>query len=219
MPGPTGPIGPTGPAGTGFPERQTRIVGLSWRHNTVIGPNLFQVDRPNRPPDAPRTGFVVAFGTELTNDPGQLTPVRFGSGSAEDSTVEMFFLELLNQGVALSELYARIPRRSGDLVLSELIPVTIRAIDNTGLVQAAVETAPAGGSPVTGVAIVWSERLVGIMRERFSNRSRDNRLFFQVRGDFVLDAAGRPIDANHVAGALPTGDRVPGGTFWSWMQL
>ena len=104
-------------------------------------------------------------------------------------------------------------------MLSELIPVTIRAIDNTGLVRAAVETAPTGGTPVTGVAIVWSERLVGIMRERFTNRSRDNRLFFQVRGDFVLDATGRPIDADHIAGTLPTGDRVPGGMFWSWMQL
>jgi hypothetical protein len=51
-------------------------------------------------------------------------------------------------------------------------------------------------------------------------------LWVRLRGDFLLDAAQRAIDAEFVRGELPTGDRakgskhgIQGGLFESWMNL
>lgn len=44
-------------------------------------------------------------------------------------------------------------------------------------------------------------------------------VFIRLLGDFVLDCHGNPVDANHVAGLLPSGNGSPGGTFESWFRL
>lgn len=38
-------------------------------------------------------------------------------------------------------------------------------------------------------------------------------------GDFVLDCHNLPIDADHLAGRLPSGNGTPGGTFRSWFRI
>jgi hypothetical protein len=45
------------------------------------------------------------------------------------------------------------------------------------------------------------------------------RMLVTLRCDFLLDCRGRPVDGNHLAGRVPTGDGVPGGTFESWFTL
>ena len=44
-------------------------------------------------------------------------------------------------------------------------------------------------------------------------------VFIRLLGDFVLDCHGNPVDANHVAGLLPSGNGSAGGTFESWFRL
>jgi hypothetical protein len=44
-------------------------------------------------------------------------------------------------------------------------------------------------------------------------------VFIRLLGDFVLDCHGNPVDANHVAGLLPSGNGTAGGTFESWFRL
>lgn len=49
--------------------------------------------------------------------------------------------------------------------------------------------------------------------DRLSNRDIRVRL----RGDFILDTHGRPIDADFLRGVMPTGNGTSGGTFESWV--
>ena len=50
--------------------------------------------------------------------------------------------------------------------------------------------------------------------DRLSNRDIRIRL----RGDFILDTHGRPIDADFLRGLTPSGNGSPGGTFESWVE-
>ena len=124
LPGAPGPTGPTGAAAPGFGEDLTRIVGTSWRHNASnvgLG-EVIEVTRPNAPADAPRFGFVVAFGTKLTDDVNTLRKVRFGPGTIDDNTFEMFYLERFAQappGLLVSEFYAKVPRIVRERVMSD----------------------------------------------------------------------------------------------------
>ena len=213
-----GAIGPTGPAGAGLVDDLTRIVGTSWRHNAtnVTIQNVIEVDRLPNANQEVRFGFVVAFGTTLTNDPNTLRQVRFGPGLIDDNTFEMFFLEQFTpatQPPLTSEFYAKIPRRLGDRLLNDLIPVNITRLDANGAVLAATElpTSATGIANCNGAAIVWTRDLFALLRGR--------RVFVQLRGDFVLDQTRRSVDGDFLLGTLPSGDRVPGGTFWSWVRL
>lgn len=40
-----------------------------------------------------------------------------------------------------------------------------------------------------------------------------------LRCDFILDCHEIPVDGDHLAGRLPSGDRTPGGTFVSWFRV
>ena len=55
---------------------------------------------------------------------------------------------------------------------------------------------------------------VGVEKiDRLSNRD----LRICLRGDFILDTHGRPIDADFLRGVMPTGNGTSGGTFDSWL--
>ena len=45
------------------------------------------------------------------------------------------------------------------------------------------------------------------------------RVHIKLKGDFVLDVDGNPVDANHLRGECPTGNDSAGGTFESWMDV
>ena len=195
--GPTGPVGPTGPAG-GLADDLTRIVGLSWKHNAtgVNAGSLVTVNRLATGSSA-TAGFVVAFGTDVN----ALRKVRFGPGTIDDNTFEMFFLENFN-GVVPTDFWAKVPRR-----MTELIPVSIDGIDASGTIQKASElpVSATGVASCTGAAVVWNSEAFGALKGR--------RLMIEIKGDFI------GVDGNFILGRLPTGDQVPGGTFWSWVRL
>jgi hypothetical protein len=48
---------------------------------------------------------------------------------------------------------------------------------------------------------------------------RDHIIHVTLKCDFIVDCWRQPVDGNHLAGRLPTGDRVPGGTFESWFRI
>ena len=61
-------------------------------------------------------------------------------------------------------------------------------------------------------AWVWNTELFGVLKGK--------RLMIQIKADFVMDVdAKRAVDGNFLVGRLPTGDQIPGGTFWSWVTL
>lgn len=205
LPGPPGATGPTGPQGAGLPDDLTRIVGMSWKHGApqLRSNDLIAVTRLT--PGAARSAFVVAFGTKP--DGGALRKVRFGPNSIDDNTFEMFFLQQF-AGVIPTQFWAKVTGR-----MAELIPVNIDSIDPGGAVLAATELAvgPNGVASANGAAIVLNRELFVALRGL--------RLQIQIKGDFIEDETRRGVDGNFILGTLPTGDRVPGGTFWSWVQL
>jgi hypothetical protein len=146
----------------------------------------------------------VAFGTRP--DLAALRNVEFGPNSIDDNTFEMFFLQDF-PGPLPTQFWAKLPQR-----MAELIPVTIDRIDPSGAILAATEIPTTGGvASGSGAAIVWNPELFQALRGR--------RLLIQIKGDFILDETRRGVDANFIVGTLPTGDQVPGGTFWSWVRL
>lgn len=44
-------------------------------------------------------------------------------------------------------------------------------------------------------------------------------VFITLKCDFILDCHDVPVDGNHLAGLLPSGDGIPGGTFESWFRV
>jgi hypothetical protein len=47
----------------------------------------------------------------------------------------------------------------------------------------------------------------------------NHTVYITLKCDFILDCHGVPVDGNHMAGLLPSGDGVPGGTFESWFRV
>jgi hypothetical protein len=181
-----------------------------------VSPNdLAGVARPDDPNSALRVGFVVAFGKDLTNDPNDLMPVTFGPGQIDDNTFEIFILDQTRAtAFPTVPFWAKLPRTVGTTDVSALIPVNVDALDVTGRVTKATGLAvPASGFvKCTGAAVVVDPAQI----ERLKGR----RLLIEIKCDFIVEVDGkRPIDGNFLLGNLPTGDGVPGGTFWSWVQL
>jgi hypothetical protein len=179
-------------------------VALSWRHDLPGG--LAVVRRLNQ---QTAQGIVVAFGRSA--DPGDLERIRFEPGSLDADSFQVFYLENF-QGAVPGQFFVRIAVRAP----IELIPVDFAGGDLQGeLIRGAREVA-AGVSQ--GAALILSSDNIG--------RLRDQQLYVEVKGDLVREERpspefpnGRPIDGNFLAGQLPTGDLVPGGTFWSWFTL
>ena len=178
---------------------------MSWRHGAPQLRSTELIDITRLTPGAARSAFVVAFGTKA--DGGALRKVRFGPNSIDDNTFEMFFLQEF-AGVIPTQVWAKVTGR-----MAELIPVNIDAIDPGGAVLAATELAIGanGVASANGAAIVLNRELFVALRGL--------RLQIQIKGDFIDDETRRGVDGNFILGTLPTGDRIPGGTFWSWVRL
>jgi hypothetical protein len=48
---------------------------------------------------------------------------------------------------------------------------------------------------------------------------RSHIVHVTLRCDFLLDCRRRPVDGEHLGGALPSGNGTPGGTFESWFHV
>ena len=212
--GATGPTGPTGADGTSLPRDLTRVVALSWKHNAIgLTPGDLVVVTRLDANNVRRIGFVVAFGVDRTDNPANLRKLRFGPGTIDDDTFEMLFVESFPSGNPPSEFHARVPRRINNKPFTELIPVDIQTLTSAGLVTAANEVAPGANGVVlaNGAAIVMEAAFFEMMKTR--------RLSVQLRTDFMIDETNRAVDGDFLLGALPTGNQIAGGTFWSWVRL
>lgn len=135
-------------------------------------------------------------------------PVQFGAASLDEFTFEVFVHDFPTQTDFSTETWLRLAnRRAIDVPQAEVIPVRVTAHDATGLISAAREVAPAEAN---GAAFAFGKELIAGFRGR--------KVRIYLRGDQIVDDRGQAIDANFVGQKLPTGDRVPGGLFESWLS-
>ena len=214
-PGATGPTGPTGATGpSGLDDTLTRIVSLSWRHNSPAVSSVDLVTVTRATTSSRTRGFLVAFGNKTTSDPNELRAVTFGPGMIDLNTFEMYVDEPLAATTPGLGVWARL-----DTDRIELIPVKIDSLAGDLITKATEIPLPAGVTTVqcNGAGFVWDDDFFGVLKGR--------QVMVQIKGDFIPDVPlsriipARAVDANFLLGRLPTGDRVAGGTFWSFFTV
>jgi hypothetical protein len=210
--GPAGAAGATGPAGPGssFPQNLTRIVALSWDHNAVTVMSNLILRRLNG--TNVRSALAIAFGVSAASDLSGLREIVFGPGSVDDHTFEAFILEQFPSNFG-TFVYTKIPRFRGATPALQLVPVNITQI-TAGRVTRAQEVALGGGGAAraTGAAMIFDPGMV-------TDTLRDHEVFIQLRCDLVRDANDLSVDGDFLLARLPTGNSIPGGTFWSWFII
>lgn len=196
----------------------TRIVALSWRHGRRFRPpgdnveaqiaiarRIFAaVDQGDGFPDLP-LHFVVGFGKEQLGD-GGLATIRRGS---LDPCSFQVFLEQTNVNQVVPTRFL--------LLDDQFLPVRIDQRDTDGRISRAVRVA---NEQAEGVAVF-------IPTVSFEDIVAGHKVSIVIKGDFVLDETGeRAIDAQHLRGELPSGERprgsrfgTQGGTFESWFSF
>jgi hypothetical protein len=204
--GPIGPIGPQGPVGPGLEPDLTRIIALSWVHNSTNGAPMDIVDNGGH---LIGRGVVIAFSGEII----------------WDSVHHPHIFQVLLRG----DLFAPQDTRVFDCRCALLGPmVAVGVTLNAGgtlvikAVALAVPDAAPPGGVTKAVALLIDEKALTRLRSQ-----EGGDIFVKVRGDFVIDAkTKRAIDAEFVRAELPTGDRpngsafgIQGGTFESWFAL
>jgi hypothetical protein len=162
------------------------------------------------------SGLAIAFGnsakTTASGIPNDLKTVDFGSGSLDDLTFEAFVQEDIVSSFGAG-VYARLPTiRNNDRGL-QIIPVKITNIIGGKIVKADELAVPAGG-------IVQADGAAMIFPTDIHSGLKGRVLFVQVRCDLVRDVTYRlAVDGEFLTATLPTGDQIPGGTFWSWLTV
>lgn len=178
-----------------------RIVALNWRHGGR-SPLRLVLDG-----DA-AFGLALAFGFDREDN--AIDPAVVRADTLTDRTVQVF-VEVFERG-ALGGMGAW---RTLRLNLSRPISLMNVQMAASGLIAEAESTS----EPLVEGAFYPLDEAV---REQIP----EGRLEVLVRGSFILDEAGRALDAEHVRGTLPTGDRparidvgVQGGRFESWLTV
>ena len=208
-----GERGPEGPAGPGLEEGLTRIVSLSWRHNSPS-------------PLCPITDLAgnIVNGIVI----GLSNPV-FIPNETPQSAADHVFQVLVQHDLLIDEgpelgrrgVICRCPVRGRILAVK---PDTL-----TSQITSAQETT----SPARGLAFVFEGDIADRIRGGVDREGRPLELWIRLRGDFVLDdvliagqSVSRAIDAEFARAELPTGDRpkgskfgIQGGLFESWFQM
>jgi hypothetical protein len=202
--GPTGATGATGPTGPGFqfPTDLTKIVALSWTHNIPSRIDTLVITRLGSAP-VEVVGLAVGFGNSI-ND---LREINFGSGSLDGHTFEAFILEGMPNSPFNTSVYARLPSPVNTEAPIEIIPIRITKLNGAVILQA--EEVDINNERPNGAAMIFP-------RES-ANKFERREMFVQVRCDIVTDVDKKlPVDGDFLRGELPTGNQIPGGTFWSW---
>ena len=88
--------------------------------------------------------------------------------------------------------------------------ILMNAIICTGYIPATYHMAN------TKIQLVFESLIPKILEEALDGGFR---FFIRLKGDFVQDKNGKPLDANHIKGELPTGNGIPGGLFESWFDF
>jgi len=204
LPGPQGEPGPPGSLNEAFETALTRLVALSWRHGETSQFQFYLDDQLTH-------GIVVAFSREREFD--EKARVRVAPSSLDTNTFQLFIE--VNREDGFFDI-VRVP--------AEVIPVNALVIDNN-IIYAANRVIEENYAPAAALLIEGKTiELLQILRHRHDQNTF--RAIIVIKGDFVLDEDERAIDAEHLRGRLPTGDRpensdlgIQGGTFESWVQF
>jgi len=184
-----------GQRGEGLEKGLTRIVALSWKHGHPAP--LLNISLGNNKIEK---GLVVAFGKKVLNDDGKAIVQQ---GSIDENSFQLF-IEVESRGFYSYQ----------GLLPSKVIPVALNG--SIGLVTGARQIRDTAAS---GAAfLIFDKRLFSFMLGR--------KVLIVIKGNFVLDETRkRVIDAEHLRGSLPTGDReaesmfgIQGGRFESWIS-
>lgn len=217
--GDDGAPGQPGPAGPGLEENLTRIKALSWSHNGDDNP----LDKTFVPISG---GEVQALVIEFSNKVFVGDPTIPGKKvtGIDDKHIFQVLIEHTQEQNELDAVFGFVCRCP---ISGEIIPVEeIEHEDNNDPHSRIISATQVNGPLATGAAFVINND----MRDALIGRIEQNEIGFEIwvvlRGDFVLDANERAIDAEFVRGQLPTGDRpegsdfgIQGGLFESWFTL
>jgi hypothetical protein len=211
----TGPTGPKGDPGPGLEERLTRIEALSWTHNSehvaaTGNPDSFVVE-VEMLTGAKIPGLVIGFTDDVqvskTIDAEHVLQVLVNHSTPDESR-RGFVCRCAIRGRA-TPVKLKVDAQ-GKIV-----------VNAAGHIDAASESPPGNAR---GVAFLLDMQLAPIARDILAGIIND--LWIILRGDFVLDATGKAVDAEFTRAELPTGDRlggsavgVQGGLFESWFTI
>lgn len=173
----------------------TRVAALSWQH-AENSDGFIEVERQD---GTMNSGLVVAFGKESLGDGGG---VHVQPGSLDEDSFQVLLHKADGRGFWLMR----------GVRPTRIIPVAPE-VGGDGLIVRAREV----DGPV-------AEAGAFLVDDRTLDRIGSQRVWVVLSGDFVLDETGsRVIDAEHLRGRLPTGDRrrggrlgIQGGRFESW---
>ena len=189
--------------GAGSPREEeglARIAALSWTHDAPSSVRV-EVDGESR------FGLAIAFGLEVDGD--RVDPASIQRATLNANTVQVFVDDFDASLLSGEGGYRRIRLNIDPIIHLERVE-----LDEGRIVSAQTSDA----EQVAGVFLPLSD----VMLESLPGSQLD----VVVRSDFVLDEEGRAIDAEHVRGQLPTGDRpegasigVQGGRFESWFDV
>jgi competence ComEA-like helix-hairpin-helix protein len=180
----------------------TRIVALNYVHGQ---PSSLRFNFE----DNDVNGIAIAFGLAVEGGEN-LVPGPVQRQTLTDRTVQVFTEEFDTNALGGGGAWRRLR-----LDFDRVIPLADLSL-NDGLLVAGSES---NDPLVDGVFLP--------IEEEFLEQIPNGLLEVVVRGDFILDAQDPPraIDAEHVRGQRPTGDRpqgadagVQGGLFESWVQ-
>lgn len=181
-------------------EGLARVAALSWTH---AGSSSVRVEVDGES----RFGLAIGFGLEVDGD--RVDPASIQRDTLNANTVQVFVDDFDASLLSGEGGYRRIR-----LNIDPITYLRRFELDEGRIVS--VETSDE--EQVAGVFLPLSDVILESLP--------GSQLDVLVRGDFVLDEEGRAIDAEHVRGQLPTGDRprgaaagVQGGRFESWFNV
>lgn len=216
--GPKGDTGPAGQPGTngtngtdgqGLEKGLTRIVALSWQHNSVG--KILPIKRLN-PSLKSTPGIVIAFSQNV-----HVSGLPVGTNPIDAQHIFQVWVEDDPQRNKELGLFCHCP------VTGSVVPVSF-TLSGTQLITSAQEVA---AGDALGVAFLF-DNPVGF---RHVETSAD--VWVKLHCDFVIDLNGKAVDGEFLRMQLPTGDHMgtastppaadpfglQGGLFESWFKL
>lgn len=202
-PGEPGPAGAQGPPGPGLEQGLTQISAISWTHAAAMPVSQLEtvVFNPGTAKERKAYGLTVVFTKEVAVEP--IDAIHVFSVDAPNLT---------QPATAARFGYAcRCP-----------VQGSVEAVDVTFDAAGAIVRADVTGATMSkAISFVFSDLFVGgvLLKKELGD------LWVHLRGDFILDADRRAVDAEFVRAVLPTGDRpagsdfgIQGGLFESWFK-
>lgn len=184
------------PQDAGLERDLTRIVALSWKHD---GESLFKVNVDGKT----HIGLAVAFGKKAPGDGGVVQ-----ASTITSETFQVFFEQSVNVNFW-----------STLRIEPENIRPVRPVINAVGAITGWISDP---GQLVEGALFLLDDVDPSPLLERLKLR----KLTVVIKGDFILDDRDRAIDAEHLRGLTPTGDRhlngeygIQGGRFDSWVWV